>query len=85
MASFDFITKEDLEMLRVQLMNDFRKLIEPKKKVLKEWIKGNEVRKILSISPGSLQNLRINGLLNPKKIGGTWYYRTEEIEALFEK
>lgn len=85
MASIEFITKEDLEILRVQLMDDFRKIIEPRKKILKEWIKGKEVRKILNISPGSLQNLRINGKLNPKKIGGTWYYRTEEIESLFEK
>lgn len=85
MAQIDLITKDDLEYLRIRMMEDFRKLLEPKKKVLKEWIKGNEVRRILNISPGSLQNLRINGQLHPKKIGGTWYYKTEEIENLFEQ
>jgi hypothetical protein len=36
----------------------------------KKWLKSSEVKKMLGISPGTLQNLRINGMLPFTKIGG---------------
>jgi hypothetical protein len=36
----------------------------------KQWLKSVDVRKMLNISPGTLQNLRINGTLRYTKIGG---------------
>lgn len=81
----DLVTKEDLQVFKVQLMDDIRKLLErsDKKEEDAEWIKSKQVRKILDVSPGTLQNLRITGKINPKKIGGTWYYSRKEIAALF--
>jgi hypothetical protein len=40
-----------------------------------QWLKSSEVRKLLKISSGTLQNLRINGTLNFYKIGGILYYK----------
>ena len=38
----------------------------------------------LKISPGTLQNLRINGTLPYTKIGGLIYYDSAELEELME-
>ncbi|GAB2610029.1 helix-turn-helix domain-containing protein [Belliella aquatica] len=84
MTKIELITKEDLEMLRHQILEDLKVFFIPKKKVVKEWMKSGEVRKMLNVSASSLQNMRINGLLKPKKIGGTYYYRTAEVQALFD-
>jgi hypothetical protein len=48
----------------------------------KPWLKGSEVRKLLGISAGSLQNLRITGQLKSAKVGGIHYYRYEDLEHL---
>ena len=82
----EIITKHDLEAFRTQLLTDlerrFSKHLPPKQK---QWLKSVEVRKMLKISPGTLQNLRINGTLRFTKIGGLIYYSYEDIEQLLEK
>jgi hypothetical protein len=50
-----------------------------------QWLKSSEVRKLLKISPGTLQNLRINGTLNFNRIGGIMYYKYEDLRKLLEK
>ena len=79
------MTKEDLQIFRVQLLDDIKGIIESlnKKDELPEWLKSKEVRKILTASPGTLQNLRVCGKLHPVKIEGSWYYSKDEIRALF--
>ena len=51
----------------------------------KPWLKSAEVRELLKISPGTLQNLRINGTLKYKRIGGIIYYNYEDIVKMLEK
>ena len=51
----------------------------------KQWLKSAEVRELLKISPGTLQNLRINGTLKYKRIGGIIYYNYEDIVKMLEK
>ena len=51
----------------------------------KQWLKSAEVREILKISPGTLQNLRIKGTLKYKRIGGIIYYNYEDIVKMLEK
>ncbi len=84
--SVEVITKEDLQIFRVQLLDDLKRLFanEPSKEQKTEWLKSREVRKLLNVSPGTLQNLRIAGKLHPTKIGGSWYYSLGELNALFE-
>jgi hypothetical protein len=37
---------------------------------------------LLQVSPGTLQNLRINGTLPYTKVGGIIYYDAEEIQGV---
>jgi hypothetical protein len=39
---------------------------------------------MLSISPGTLQNLRINGMLPFTKIGGVIFYEYEDVKKMLE-
>ncbi len=76
------ITIEDLNEFRSLLLNDLKEIIQSKTQQSKQWLKSNEVRKLLNISPGTLQNLRINGTLSYTKIGGIMYYDNTDIEKL---
>lgn len=77
------ITTEDLLEFKIDLLQEIKKIIhsaEPNN--IKKWLKSKEVTKLLNISPGTLQNLRINGTLTYTKIGGTIYYDNTDIERL---
>ena len=76
------ITIEDLNEFRSLLLNDLKEFIQPQSQQIKQWLKSNEVRKLLNISPGTLQNLRINGTLTYTKIGGIMYYSYSDIEKV---
>lgn len=78
----EIITREDLNEFRNQLLNDLKEIILSKPQQTKQWLKSNEVRKLLNISPGTLQNLRINGTLSYTKIGGILYYDNSDIDKL---
>ena len=84
--SAEVVTKEDLQAFRIQLLDDIKRLLAAgqQKEEKSEWLKSGEVRKLLHVSPGTLQNLRINGQLQPVKINGSWYYNLAEIQKLFE-
>jgi hypothetical protein len=76
------ITIEDLNEFRSLLLNDLKEIIQSKPQTTKQWLKSNDVRKLLNISPGTLQNLRINGTLSYTKIGGMMYYNNSDIDKL---
>ena len=76
------ITIEDLNDFRNLLLNDLKEIINSKPQQTKQWLKSYEVRKLLNISPGTLQNLRINGTLSYTKIGGIMYYNHADIDKL---
>lgn len=78
----DLITREDLNEFRNLLLNDLKQFIQPQSQQKKEWLKSSEVRKLLNISAGTLQNLRINGTLAYTKIGGLMYYKYSDIEKI---
>lgn len=82
--SVEIITKEDLQHFRLQLLNDLKELFlaEKQERKLKPWLRSKEVKRILNISDGTLQNLRISGQIRSSKVGNLHYYRQEDIEAL---
>lgn len=80
--AIEVITREDLIEFRNLLLNDLKEIIHSKPQQVKQWLKSNEVRKLLNISPGTLQNLRINGTLSYTKIGGIMYYNHSDIEKV---
>jgi len=65
-------------------LSEIKQLIQPKQEQSKQWLKSVEVRKLLKISPGTLQNLRINGTLRFTRIGSLLYYKQEDINKLLE-
>ena len=80
------ITTDDLREFKVELLDEIRVLIsEQKNPVLKKWLNSLEVRRLLNISPGTLQTLRINGTLPYTKIGGTNYYNASDIDVLLSQ
>ena len=79
------ITTEDLQEFKHELLGDIKELLNAKSTLKqKKWLKSPEVRELLSISPGTLQNLRINGTLPYTKVGGVIYYDYEEIVKVME-
>lgn len=80
--SIEIVTKEDLQHFRRQLLEDLQEILKPEPQIQKEWLKGNEVRQLLKISTGTLQNLRLNGTLPFTKIGGIIFYNAKGIDTL---
>lgn len=82
----EIITKEDLAIFRQELLTDIAKLLQGKQEQpAAQWLRSSQVRKALGgISPGTLQNLRVNGTLSCTKIGGILYYKSEDIQRLLE-
>jgi len=80
----ELITKEDLKQFKTEMLTEIKHLIKPGQGQSKQWLKSYEVRKLLNISPGTLQNLRVNGILRYTKIGGLLYYKHEDIIKLLE-
>lgn len=79
------ITVGDLESFRLTLLEEIKSILrEPSGQSNKQWLRSAEVRKLLGVSPGTLQNLRINGSLPFSKVGGIVYYKQEEIFKLLE-
>ena len=81
--AIEVITKEDLNEFRQLLIADLSTLLEIKpQQQQKKWLKSNEVRELLNISPGTLQNLRINGTLTYTRVGGIIFYESANIDKL---
>ena len=79
----ELVTREDLRRLE-DLLNEIKQIIQPGQSQTKKWLKSSEVRKMLNISPGTLQNLRINGTLRFTKMGSIMYYKLEDINKVLE-
>jgi hypothetical protein len=80
----EIITFEDLQKFRVQLLEDLRKLLQQPSPSPKQKLKSSEVRKMLGISHGTLQNLRIKNLIPYQKIGGLMFYKYDDIIKLLQ-
>jgi len=82
----EVITTDDLREFKLELVDEFKKLLSEQKGVsTKKWLKSDEVRKLLNISPGTLQNLRVNGTLPFTKMGGVLYYDSQDIHSILEQ
>jgi hypothetical protein len=80
----DIVTKQDLQQFKIELLQELRELLGKDNKPKAEWLRSGEVRKMLKVSPGTLQNLRITGVLRSTKVSGMHYYKYEDIEAMLQ-
>ena len=81
----NIITTDDLRVFKEELLEAIRQLLQSHSSGKgKKWLRSSEVMELLHLSPGTLQNLRVNGTLPYSKIGGIIYYDAEDIERLME-
>ncbi|CAM2879633.1 Helix-turn-helix domain-containing protein [Flavobacterium succinicans] len=83
--AIEVLTKEDLQQFKNELLSEMAQLVHAHSPIQQKWLKSKEVLEMLNISPGTLQNLRINGTLAFTKIGGTIYYARDTITTLLEQ
>ncbi|SFG03443.1 Helix-turn-helix domain-containing protein [Salegentibacter agarivorans] len=80
------ITTDDLREFKMELLDDIKQLLTSQDSgTLKRYLKSSEVMDLLQISPGTLQNLRVNGTLPYSKVGGIIYYDAQEIQKVMEE
>ncbi len=77
------LTTEDLREFKAALLEGIKNLLnKPSGSDPKKLMKSTEVRKLLQISPGTLQNLRDNGSLPFTRLGRSIYYDADEINNI---
>lgn len=80
------ITIDDLLQFKKQLLVELvAELKSQINLVPKKWLKAHEVRRLLKISPGTLQTLKSSGVIPFSKIGGLHFFDYEEILKILEK
>ena len=83
--SLEILTKRDLETFKKELIEEIKETLSGESMEKKKWLKSLEVKKLLKISPGTLQNLRVNGHLPYTKVGGVIFYDYEDILKMIEE
>lgn len=82
MTPDELITKKDLEQFKQELFAMLTPLASGQTLNTQKWLKNDDVKKILNVSGGTIQNLRVNGSLPFTKIGGLYYYKQEDIDLM---
>jgi hypothetical protein len=79
------ITTDDLLNFKYELIEEIKGIFkEMQENGGKKWLRSSDVRKLLGISPGTLQNLRINGHLPYNKVGGVIFYDRQDLLKMIE-
>lgn len=82
--SVEILTKEDLIKFKIELITEFKNLINERNDQKKKWLRSKEVEQLLNISSGTLQNYRINGNIKWTKFGNTYFYSLDSINQSFD-
>ena len=79
------IIGEDLLQFKKQLLDELLTAFKSQISVVpKKWMKSHEVRRLLKISPGTLQTLKSSGIIPYTKIGGVHFYEYQDIEKVLQ-
>ena len=81
--AIEVVTVEDLEKFRIRLLADLAKMIQRPERV-EPLLRSGEVRKMLKISAGTLQKLRVKGILPYSRLDGSYRYRFSDVEKAIE-
>ena len=82
MTPDELLTKKDLEKFKQELFEFLKPLKESQGLQQQQWLRSKDVRKLLNISTGTLQNLRIKGMLRYRKVGSIFFYKAEDIDKM---
>ncbi|WP_158995133.1 helix-turn-helix domain-containing protein [Mucilaginibacter sp. L196] len=80
----EFITKEDLYIFKTELLQELLAVLKQQPQKSSQWLKSIEVRRMLNVSPNTLQRLRIKGVLKFSKVGSTFYYKADDVQKMLE-
>ena len=79
------ITVDDLTQFKRQLLEELLALLKTQSGIIpKKWMKSHEVRRLLKISPGTLQTLKSSGIIPYTKMGGVHFYDHDDIQKVLE-
>lgn len=82
----EIVTTDDLREFKVELIDEIKRILAVHHgQVPQKWLKSNEVRKLLGISPGTLQTLRSNGTIPYVQLGGKIFYDSKEINRVMRE
>ena len=80
------ITTDDLREFKTELLDDIKKLLKTRAETVnKSYLKSADLMKILKVSSGTLQTMRINGTLPYTKIGGIIFYDSDEMSKVMKE
>lgn len=86
MENLQILTREDLDKFKAELLEEIKKLLNSaNNNQPAEWLKSYDVKKMLGISSGTLQNMRDKGIITFSKIGGLALYNKKDIFDFLEK
>jgi len=80
----NLITSADLEIFKSELLAEIRTLTS-KRNESKQWLRTSDVMKMLGLSAGSIQNLRLSQKLPYTKVNGTIFYSLDDVERMLGK
>ena len=85
MYAHQLLTIADLKEFKSQLIEDLLTALKSQNaQAQKKWLKSHEVRRLLKISPGTLQTLKSNGIIPYTKVGGVHFFDYEDIQHVLE-
>jgi len=78
------VTQEDLQELKDTILSSLESLKEELKTHSTQspdpvLLKSHQVQRMLGISQGTLQNMRVNGIIPFSKVGGVIFYDKQDI------
>lgn len=80
------VTTEDLERFKEEMLFEIKELLIKNERItIDSWIKSGKVMDKLEISPGTLQNFRVNNTIPFTKLGGIIYYDEVKINEILAK
>jgi hypothetical protein len=80
------ITTDDLREFKMELLEDIKALLKISADITnKKYLKSPDLMKILKVSSGTLQTMRINGTLPYTKIGGIIFYDPDQISKVMKE
>ncbi len=82
-------TKDELDLLLTEKLEKYyQKIVDALQGAnlsQRKWLKAVELKKLLPLSDYRIAEMRIRGLLDFQKIGGTYYYTIDSINRLLNK
>lgn len=80
--NIEVATKEEFNSFKIEVLEALKSLSNNHEK---KFLRSSEMRKMFNISAGTLQNMRMNGILPYSKIGTTILYDYEVVLAILDK